>query len=247
MLNIKIRLNKYISYSGICSRRKADNLIKLGLISVNGKIIKKLGYKIFKHDIIKYNNKILKINNNFIYIILNKPKKYITTVKDNYNRLTILSLLPNKIINKYRIFPIGRLDYNTCGMLLLTNDGSLCNKLLHPKNKIKKTYKIILNKNINNNYIKIINNGVKFKEGKLKINDFYIKKNKKNIIYLSIYVGWNRIIHRLFNKFGYKILYLQRISFSNFKINNFNIKKEGQYIILNREKFLKILNKKINE
>ncbi|MDH3004998.1 MAG: pseudouridine synthase [Candidatus Shikimatogenerans sp. JK-2022] len=238
-LNNKIRLNKFIAYSGICSRRKADSIIKLGLISVNNKIIKKLGYKIFYNDIVKYNNKILNIYK-FIYILLNKPKNCITTVKDNKNRKTIMDYIPNKYIIKYRIYPVGRLDKNTTGLLLLTNDGIICNKLLHPKNKIKKTYKIILNKNFNTNKIFILKKGIIFKEGKIKIKDIKIIKNKKNIIYLSIYVGWNRIIHRIFNKLGYKILYLQRIYLGGLKMSK-KINKLGNFQILSKKYIYNIL------
>ncbi|WGH25443.1 MAG: pseudouridine synthase [Candidatus Shikimatogenerans bostrichidophilus] len=234
----KIRLNKFIAYSGICSRRKADNLIKLGLISVNGKIIKLLGYKIFYNDIIKYNNKILNIHNN-IYILFNKPKNCITTVKDNYNRNTVLSYIPNIYIKKYRIYPVGRLDKNTTGILLLTNDGILCNKLLHPKYKIKRKYKIILNKKISLNNIIKLKNGIIFKEGKIKINKINIIKKKRNVLILSIYVGWNRIIHRVFKRIGYKILYLQRINFAGLKISN-SIKKEGKYKIISKKKIYNI-------
>ncbi|MDH3004299.1 MAG: pseudouridine synthase [Candidatus Shikimatogenerans sp. JK-2022] len=243
----KIRLNKYIANSGICSRRKADNLIKLGLISVNGKIIKTLGYKILNKDIVKYNNRILKILYNYIYILLNKPKNCITTIKDNNNRITIMSYLPKIYSLKYRIYPVGRLDKNTTGLLILTNDGELCNKLLHPKNRIKKTYKVILNKKINNKNIIILKKGINFKEGKIKIKNIFIIKSKKNILYISIFVGWNRIIHRIFKKIGYKVLYLQRINFAGLKLNNFNIKKEGQYKILSKNKIYNILNIKKNE
>ncbi|MDH3004780.1 MAG: pseudouridine synthase [Candidatus Shikimatogenerans sp. JK-2022] len=239
----KIRINKYIALSGICSRRKADNLIKLGLISINDNIIYELGKKIILNkDIIKYDNKIIKILR-FLYIIINKPKNCIITLKDNKNkknRLTIFNFIPNKF-KKYRIFPVGRLDQNTTGILLLTNDGFLCNKLLHPKYKIKKDYKIILNKKIKKNIIFKLNKGLIFKEGKIKITKIKIKKNNKNILIISIHIGWNKIIHRIFNKLGYKILYLQRINFGGIKIYK-DIKKEGQYKILSKKKLYNILN-----
>ncbi|WGH24888.1 MAG: pseudouridine synthase [Candidatus Shikimatogenerans bostrichidophilus] len=242
MLNNKIRLNKYISYSGICSRRKADNLIKLGLINVNGKNIRILGYKVNYKDKIIYNNKILKFNK-FIYIILNKPKNCITTTKDNYYRNTILNYIPVKYIKEYRVYPVGRLDKNTTGVLLLTNNGILCNKLLHPKNKIKKTYKIILNKKIKSNHIIKLKKGLKFKEGKIYINNIKIIKNKKNILILSIYIGWNRIIHRIFKTIGYKVVYLQRINFGGLKLKKYKIFKEGSYKIIKYKELKKIINK----
>ncbi|WGH25071.1 MAG: rRNA pseudouridine synthase [Candidatus Shikimatogenerans bostrichidophilus] len=244
--NNKIRLNKYIAYTGICSRRSADKLINLGLISVNGKIINKLGYKILPNDIIKYNNKIIRLYN-FKYIILNKPKNCITTIKDNYNRNTIMNYIPRIYKSKYRIYPVGRLDKNTTGVLLLTNDGQLSNNLLHPKNKIKKQYKIILKKKINLKDIIKLKNGIKLREGKIKIKDINIYKNNKNIILLSINVGWNRVLHRIFKILDNKILYLQRINFGGFKLNNYNIKKVGQYEILSKKKIFYILNKHKNE
>lgn len=137
-----IRLNNYISQCGICSRRKADNLIKLNLIKVNNIIINILGYKInYNKDIIKYNDKIIKIKKK-IYLLFNKPSNCITTLKDNKYRNNIMNYIPN-IYKKYGIYPIGRLDKNTTGILLLTNDGILYKKLTHPKYKIKKFIKFI--------------------------------------------------------------------------------------------------------
>ncbi|WGH26698.1 MAG: pseudouridine synthase [Candidatus Shikimatogenerans bostrichidophilus] len=247
MINInnkKIRLNKYISKSGLCSRRKADFLIKLGLISVNNNIIKELGYKVFINDIIKYNNKILFIKKN-IYLIFNKPKNCITTLKDNRNRKTIFYYIPN-IYKKYGIFPVGRLDKNTTGILLITNDGDLTLKLIHPKYKINKDYKVFLNKKLLYKDLLYIKNGVKLKEGKIKINFIkLIKKDKKKLI-ISINLGWNKILHRLFNKLGYKIINLIRINFAGFKLKDFNLKK-GNYINLKKKKVYNIIKNNKNE
>ncbi|MDH3003753.1 MAG: pseudouridine synthase [Candidatus Shikimatogenerans sp. JK-2022] len=223
-----IRLNNYISKSGICSRRKADNLIKLNLIKVNGKIINKLGYKvIINKDVIKYNNKIIKIKKN-IYILFNKPKNCITTLKDKKNRDNIMNYIPS-IYKKYHIYPIGRLDKNTTGVLLLTNDGNFYKILTHPKYKIKKIYKLFINKNLlKNDYLKL-KKGIKLKEGKIKIKNIILNKNNKKIIILTIYLGWNRIIHRIFNKLGYKIISLDRINFAGFNKKNIN---KGKFILL---------------
>ncbi|WOX79449.1 pseudouridine synthase [Candidatus Shikimatogenerans bostrichidophilus] len=231
MIKQRIRLNKYIAYSGVCSRRKADKLIKIGLISVNGKIINKLGYKVNYYDNIKYVNSNLNLKNK-IYILFNKPKNCITTVKDNKNRIIIMDFIP-KIYKKLGIFPIGRLDKNTTGLILLTNDGKLAQYLTHPKYKIKRKYKIFLNKNFNKTDILILNKGIKLKEGKIKINNIKIFNNNKRTLIITINVGWNKIIHRIFNKIGYKVLFLNRIYFAGFKINN-NLKK-GQYKILSNK------------
>ncbi|WGH27192.1 MAG: pseudouridine synthase [Candidatus Shikimatogenerans bostrichidophilus] len=240
-MNKYLRLNNYISKCGICSRRKADSLIKLGFIKVNGKIINTLGYKVLlNNDIIKYNNKIINIKKK-IYLLINKPKNCITTLKDNKNRNNIMNYIPY-IYKKYGIYPIGRLDKNTTGILLLTNDGKLSKKLTHPKYKIKKTYNLILNKNLKfNDYLKI-KKGFFLKEGKIQIEYLNInKKNKKNIT-LTIKLGWNKIVHRIFKKIGYKIVYLDRINFAGIKKPNI---KTGKYIVLSKKKidFIKKINK----
>ncbi|WGH27708.1 MAG: pseudouridine synthase [Candidatus Shikimatogenerans bostrichidophilus] len=243
MLNINknIRLNKYISKSGLCSRRKADNLIKLGLITVNKKIIKKLGTIININDNVKYNNKKLNIKKN-IYLLFNKPKNCITTLKDNKNRKTIFDYIPD-IYKNYGIFPVGRLDKNTTGILLITNDGNLTTKLIHPKYNINKDYKVYLNKNLKYKDYLYIKKGIKLKEGKIKINFIKIIKKNKKILIISINLGWNKILHRMFNKIGYKIINLIRINFAGFKLKKFNLKKSN-YIILNKKKVYNIIKKK---
>ncbi|BDT61618.1 MAG: hypothetical protein RDO_1460 [Flavobacteriales endosymbiont of Rhyzopertha dominica] len=239
-MNKIIRLNKFISKCGICSRRKADNLIKSGIIKVNNNIITTLGYKININDNVKYNNKLLNIKNN-IYLLFNKPKNCITTLKDNYNRNIIMNYIP-KIYKNFGLFPVGRLDINTTGLLLITNDGKLSKFLTHPRYKIKKKYKIYLNKNFNIKHLKILKKGIIFKEGKIIIKNLKIFKNNKKILIITIYIGWNRIIHRIFNKLGYNILNLNRIYFAGLKLNK--SLKLGKYIILNKKKinYIKHIN-----
>ncbi|WGH26167.1 MAG: pseudouridine synthase [Candidatus Shikimatogenerans bostrichidophilus] len=237
----KLRLNNYISKCGICSRRKADNLIKLGLIKVNNKIINKLGYKIIENkDIIKYNNKVIKKKKK-IYLLFNKPKNCITTTKEK-KYINVMHYIP-KIYKIYNLYPVGRLDKNTTGLLLITNDGKLSNKLTHPKYKIKKTYKIFLNKKIKKQDILKIKNGINLKEGKVKINNIIIKKSNKKSILLTINIGWNKIIHRIFNKLNYKVLNLDRINFAGLKKKK-ELKK-GKFIILSKKiiNYIKNINK----
>ena len=141
----KIRLNKFISNSGICSRREADKFISLGLVKVNDKIITSMGYKVDINDIIKFNDSIIKAEKHK-YLVLNKPKNFITTMKDPQKRNTVLDLI--SCACKERLFPVGRLDRNTTGVLMFTNDGELSKKLCHPSNKISKIYRVELNKNL---------------------------------------------------------------------------------------------------
>ncbi|MCP3659695.1 MAG: rRNA pseudouridine synthase [Bacteroidetes bacterium] len=207
-----IRLNKFISNAGVCSRRKADDLILKGKISVNDKTIKTLGHKIKNSDIVKYNNKILN-KENFKYILLNKPKDYITTLSDPQNRKTIMQLV--KKATTERIYPIGRLDRNTTGLILLTNDGETAQKLAHPSKKIKKTYEVILDKPINDLDLNKIKKGVILKDGKAIIDHIQTLENDFKKILIEIHIGKNRIIRRIFESLGYEVNKLDRVLFGN--------------------------------
>ena len=144
-MNQKIRLNKYISNSGICSRREADKYIKAGLVSVNNKVVIEMGFRVNENDIIKFSGEKINIGKK-IYVLLNKPKNYITTTKDPRNRKTVMELIKNA--SKTRIYPVGRLDRKTTGLLLFTNDGEVAARLTHPKYKIEKLYHVVLDKNL---------------------------------------------------------------------------------------------------
>lgn len=209
-LNYYIRLNRYLSICGISSRREADKLIESGLITVNGKIITKLGFKIFFKDKIKYDGYRIYPEKK-IYIILNKPRGVITTKKDEKNRKTVMNLFYNQ---KYRIYPIGRLDRQSTGVLLFTNDGDITKKLTHPKYKIKKIYNLILDKEINYMDIKKIKNGISLKEGKIKTDSvYYLNKYSKNQVCIELCIGWKRVIRRIFKKIGYNVIKLDRVYF----------------------------------
>lgn len=231
----KLKLNSYLSKSGISSRRNADNLIKSGKIKVNGKIIKKLGYIISNNDIVKYQYKRLYPEKK-IYLILNKPKGYVSSMKKQDNNNIVLDLIK---IN-YKIFSIGRLDIETSGVLLFTNDGYLSNKLTHPKFNIKKIYHVVLNKTINKKDLLKIKNSFSFKEGKIKIyNISYIKKLHKNNIKLELHIGWNKIVKRIFNKIKYKVLSLKRINFGGITIKGLKI---GEYRYLTKYEIFLLKN-----
>jgi 23S rRNA pseudouridine2605 synthase len=209
----QLRLNKYISNSGICSRREADKLIELGKVSVNNEIIKELGYKVSIKDIVKVNGKKI-MNEKKVYYLMNKPKGYITTVKDPDGRRTVMDLLDPKI--KERIYPVGRLDRNSSGLLLFTNDGELSTALLHPSSNIKKIYTLKLDKNLSvTDYEKCIK-GVELEDGIIEVDEIaFINEKDKSEIGVEIHSGKNRILRRLFLKLGYEVVKLDRVMFGN--------------------------------
>ena len=203
-----IRLNKFIAQSGLCSRREADNLILKGQVSVNGKTIKKMGIIIKKTDKVKVDNKNISPEKK-IYILLNKPKDYITTNKDTHNRKIVIDLIKNV---KERIFSIGRLDRKTTGLLLLTNDGELSKKLTHPSHKIKKIYSLQINKPITKNDFNKLKEGIVIDNKKIHINKINTLNNRKELG-IEIHMGKNRIIRKLFESLDYKIIKLDRVMF----------------------------------
>lgn len=211
MYNIenKIQLNKFLAQAGLCSRRKAELLIKSGHVTVNNNIVKESYFRIISTDTVKYKNRIITIPNK-IYILLNKPKNYITTLNDEKNRKTVIDLINSEI--KERVFPVGRLDRASTGLLLLTNDGDLSQKLSHPSNNIKKTYVVILDRNLNQKDFNAVISGVYLKDGFIKPDAVqYI--GFKNVLQLTMHSGKNRIIRRIFEFLSYKITKLERIAY----------------------------------
>ena len=212
MNNKKYRLNQYISKSGVCSRRKADLLIQFKRIKVNGSLITKLGHKVSENDVVELDGKKLIIQS-YQYIVLNKPKGYITTVKDEKGRKTVMDLISCNF--NERMFPVGRLDKNTTGVLLLTNDGDLSQKLIHPKNKVEKIYHVFLNKKIKeDDYLKI-KKGIMLDDGFIQVDKINVVNNsdQKELV-LSLHSGRNRIVRRIFEFLTYKVIKLDRISFA---------------------------------
>jgi len=208
-----IRLNKYIANAGVCSRRDADKLIESGVIKVNDKIVSELGTKVSRTDKVYYENRLLKIENKH-YVLLNKPKDYITTTDDPYDRKTVMFL--TKHACNERIYPVGRLDKNTTGLLLLTNDGDLAKKLTHPKYQVKKIYHVVLDKNLLKNDMVQIQNGLTLEDGFVEVDNIaYVStENSKKEIGIEIHSGKNRIIRRIFESLGYKVIKLDRVSFA---------------------------------
>ncbi len=204
-----IRLNRYIANAGICSRRKADELIAAGVVSVNGEPVTSLGTKVDPtKDTIRYNGETLK-REKMVYVLLNKPKDYITTTDDPQERKTVMSLVEKA--SRERIYPVGRLDRNTTGLLLMTNDGDLADKLAHPRNDITKIYQVELNKNLSQGDLNKIGFGLELEDGFIKPDVVtYITGGAKNEIGVQIHSGKNRIVRRIFEHLGYDVVKLDR-------------------------------------
>ena len=207
-----IRLNKFLAHSGVCSRREADKLISSGKVMVNGQVISELGYKVQATDKIEYNNKVLR-RERLVYVLLNKPKGFITSVDDPFERKTVMSLVENSV--QERIYPVGRLDMNTTGLLLFTNDGEMAKKLTHPSHNIKKIYHIVLDKPLTKNHFTEILEGVELEDGMIKPDAMAYVENTENRkeIGIEIHSGRNRIVRRIFEHFEYKVVKLDRVKF----------------------------------
>jgi 23S rRNA pseudouridine2605 synthase len=207
-----IRLNRLIATSGICSRREADDMITAGLISVNGKTITLLGTKVSPNDDIRYNGERLK-KERLVYILLNKPRDYVTTLRDPYAKRTVMELIKGAC--KERVYPVGRLDRNTTGVLLLTNDGDMAKKLSHPSYNKKKIYHVFLDHNLKYPDLKSISNGIELDDGFVKVDEIsFTDQVDKKQIGVEIHSGKNHIVRRIFEHFDYKVLKLDRVYFA---------------------------------
>lgn len=209
----RIRLNKYLAHSGICNRREADEFIKSGLVEVNGKTITEMGFKVNPGDVVKYAGEKISAEKP-VYLLLNKPKDFVTTMKDNKGRNTVMQLV--KSAGNARVFPVGRLDRNTTGLLMFTNDGDLAKKLTHPKHSVKKLYHVTLEKNVKEADLKQLVEGVELEDGTMAADVVsYIGDGKdKREVGLEIHSGKNRIVRRLFEALGYKVIKLDRVVFA---------------------------------
>jgi len=225
-----VRINKFVAANGIISRRKVDEYIEQGRITVNGITVRERGFKVDPDkDKISVDGEVLKTNVRKIYVVLNKPPKVISAVTDDKHRKTVVDLI--KI--KERIFPIGRLDYDTTGLILLTNDGELANRLMHPKYKVDKIYLVHLSKPLEEKHRKKIADGIfidrkKTEPAKISFANKYDTKR----IYVTIHEGRNRQVKKMFEEFGYKIKKLHRTKYGNLKLGNL---KEGGWRKLSKE------------
>lgn len=205
-----MRLNKYVALCGVSSRRGAAELIKQGVVYVNGVATTEIGYRISPKDVITYKGNVLELVSKKIYILMNKPKDTITTVSDERGRKTVLDIISRTI--KERIYPVGRLDRDTTGLLVLTNDGELAQKLSHPSFKVKKLYHAVLNRALTKNDLDKIREGLILEDGKAEVDAInHLEGEAKDQVMIEIHIGKNRIVRRIFEQLGYQVEKLDRV------------------------------------
>jgi 23S rRNA pseudouridine2605 synthase len=235
-VNEQMPLNKYIAHCGVCSRRDAVDFIKDGKVKVNDVVVLEPGYKLTDNDEVKLSGKKLFPARNLVYILLNKPKDYITTSEDTHGRKTVLDLV--KGATNERIYPIGRLDRNTTGVLLLTNDGELTQKLSHPSFEVRKTYEVRLDKPLTKAHFDKIVTGITLEDGPVKIDALaYADSADRSIVGIELHSGRNRIVRRIFESLGYDVKNLDRVVFGNLTKKNV---ERGKWRFL-KEKEIRLL------
>ncbi len=238
--NEQMPLNKFIAHAGISGRRESALLVKEGKVKVNGDVVYEPGFKVSANDKVEVKDKQIFLQKNLVYLLLNKPKDYLTTTKDPEGRKTIFDLLKNA--TEERIYPVGRLDRNTTGVLLLTNDGELAQKLTHPSFEIKKLYEVTLDKSLAKDDFEKILNGITLEDGFIKADAIaYADAKNKSIIGIEIHSGRNRIVRRMFEHLGYKVKNLDRVMFANLTKKNV---ERGKWRMLNYKeiRLLKYMN-----
>lgn len=207
-----MRLNKYLAHAGIASRRKADELIAQGLVEVNGQVVLEMGHKVKETDKVTFKGKRVDREKEFVYVLLNKPKNFITTTNDEKDRDTVMSLVQNA--SEQRIYPVGRLDRNTTGLLLFTNDGDLAQKMTHPSHGVKKIYHVVLNKALAEADMEAIARGLTLEDGDAVVDNIaYTDPHDLTQIGVDIHIGKNRIVRRIFEHLGYEVEKLDRVYF----------------------------------
>jgi len=209
----KIRLNKYIANAGICSRRDADEMIKLGIVTVNGNIVQEVGTKVSLTDVVTYDGATIRPEKKQ-YILLNKPKNVLNVYADPKGRKTVSSIVQNAC--KEEVFPVGKLDKTTTGIVLLTNDNDLIKKLTHPKNKIQHIYHVVLQEKMNPKHMDMLREGIELDDGVFKVEEAaFVKSNEdRHHVGVELYSGRNNIVRRLFEYFGYNISKIDRVNFA---------------------------------
>ena len=216
--NEPVRLNKFLANAGVCSRREADEFIQAGVVTVNGQVVTELGTKILRTDEVHFHDQLVSPEKK-VYVLLNKPKDYVTTSDDPQQRKTVMDLVKNACPE--RIYPVGRLDRNTTGVLLLTNDGDLASKLTHPKYLKKKIYHVYLDKNVTAHDLQAIAEGIQLEDGEIKADDVqYADAIDKKQVGIEIHSGKNRIVRRIFESLGYRVLKLDRVQFAGLTKKN---------------------------
>lgn len=207
----EVRLNRYIANAGICSRREADTLIASGEIKVNGEVVTEMGYKVQPSDTVQYGKTNLN-REKLVYVLLNKPKDYLTTTEDPEGRRTVMELI--KGASKERVFPVGRLDRNTTGLLLFTNDGEVAQKLSHPSHRNKKIYQVELDKPLEPQHLAQIADGLTLEDGKAEVDDVAVVAGNPHFVGVEIHIGRNRIVRRIFEHLGYDVVTLDRVQYA---------------------------------
>ena len=234
-----VRLNKYIANAGICSRRDADVLIASGAITVNGEVVTEMGHKVMPTDEVRYGDKVLQ-REKPVYALLNKPKDYITTTDDERDRANVMQLVRDAC--EERIYPVGRLDRDTTGLLLFTNDGDLTKKLTHPSSQIEKTYYVELDKNFANIDMAALRNGLELNDGVIIPDEVEYVDDSRQHVGITIHSGKNRIVRRMFEFLGYEVVKLDRVVFAGLTKKDL---PRGQWRFLTKKEvaFLKMLSK----
>ena len=229
-----MRLNKYLAHSGICSRRKAADYIKQGEVTVNDAIVREMGHKVQPEDVVRFRGKVIQPARNYVYLLLNKPRNVITTAHDDRGRRTVLDFTDH--LTKERIYPIGRLDRNTTGLLLLTNDGDFAQKLAHPKFKVKKVYKATLDRPLAAEDFERIKNTLQLEDGPATV-DAIAYGHRPNVIGVELHIGRNRIVRRIFEHLNYDVVKLDRVGYGaltkkNLPVGKCRLLTEQERIIL---------------
>ena len=231
------RLNKYIASCGVCSRRKSDELISSGKVKVNGQVVTNLGEKVSSKDIVEVDNKLIQKEEKKVYIVLNKPRGYVTTNSDEYNRKNVIDLIDEDV----RVYSIGRLDKDTEGLLLLTNDGEFSNKVMHPRNKIEKTYIVTTDTNVTNEQLEKLRNGVDI--GDYITRPAKIKRIGNDKVQIIISEGKNRQVRRMCDSVGINLLNLRRIQVGNILLGDLQSGKYRYLTAKEKNELIALYNK----
>lgn len=231
-----IRLNKYVSNAGVCSRRKADEFIKAGKIKVNGEVVLEMGHKVQADDQVTFDGKVLNPERKK-YVLLNKPKDFITTTADERGRKTVMDLIKHAAAGS-RLYPVGRLDRMTTGLLLLTNDGELAQKLAHPSGEVKKIYQVTLDKTFTEEDFNNTKKGIKLEEGIAIVDDIaFPDPSQLNIVGVELHIGWNRIVRRIFESQGYVVKKLDRVVYAGLTKKDL---PRGKWRFLSKEELIRL-------
>lgn len=230
-----MRLNKYLADCGIASRRKVEQFILEGRIAVNNVTITDLSFKVNENDVITFDGEKVKPHNH-IYILMNKPRGLITSTKDEKSRKTVLDLIKENV----RIYPVGRLDYDTTGLLFLTNDGNFMQSMLHPSNRIEREYEVYLDKEFDFHHKQVLINGIKLKGGKGKFISVTVSERDKKFLVVTSYEGRNHFVKLMFSALGYKVIKLHRSKFGKFNVKDL---KPGEYKKVSEQEINRLLNK----